>query len=104
MRTIAQLIKLGLEDFFEGGRDPYMCLVLYDLANPEDDEVAPLLTREELNSFKQWIANKYRIRDSDSVLSLLVRNGFKDSDENWVQFYVWAYYDLVKGDHHEHQP
>ncbi|WVH07507.1 hypothetical protein [Pseudomonas phage vB_PaP_HN01] len=104
MKTIPELIKIGLEDFFQGGRDPFMCLVLYDLANPEDDEVAPMLTREELDSFEQWIAATYHIRDADSVLGLLVRKGFEDSEENWVQFYVWAYYDLVKGDHHARQP
>lgn len=102
MKTIPELIKIGLEWQQANRGETYMCFVLSDLANGV--VVGPPITWDEYRSFKNWLWEKLHFRGSASVLTLLERVGLDDSEENWVQFYVWAYYDLIKRNTHEHQP
>ncbi|AFO70505.1 hypothetical protein [Pseudomonas phage PA26] len=98
MRTIAQLVKLGLEYYEEHKSPPYMCFVLADMFDHKQ------ITEEEYSLCKNWVYEKIPLYASPVVLGYLVQSGLKATRENWVQFYVWAYYDLVKGDHHARQP
>ncbi|AIX13161.1 hypothetical protein ACQ34_gp08 [Pseudomonas phage YH6] len=98
MRTIAQLIKLGLEHFTSNGGFPYMCYAMADLFERQQ------VTLEEYVLFKEWLHEEILRGVNSSVLGKLDRVGLDTTKENWVQFYVWAYYDLIKRNHHEHQP
>lgn len=91
MRTVAELIKIGLEDYFVNGQEPYMCYILSDLA--EEGQI----TSREYRSFKEWLLGAHGIHSWESVSSHLCENLLEGTDGNWENFYVWAYYDLVKG-------
>ncbi|AKF14050.1 hypothetical protein AVU25_gp80 [Pseudomonas phage DL64] len=98
MRTVAQLIKLGLEYYVENKSPPYMCYVLCDMFERQQ------ITLEERTLCKEWVYEKIPSYSPPIVLGYLKIAGLPDTKENWFQFFVWAYYDLIKRNHHEHQP
>ncbi|AGR89254.1 hypothetical protein X831_gp134 [Pseudomonas phage PAK_P2] len=90
MRSVAELIKMGLEDYLVNDRDTYMCYILSDLA--EEGQIS----HGEYRSFREWLLEEHGIPSWDSVISLLHRNYLLDTDLNWVNFYVWSYFDLIR--------
>ncbi|CCM43553.1 hypothetical protein BN405_2-10_Ab1_orf_09 [Pseudomonas phage vB_PaeM_C2-10_Ab1] len=90
MRSVAELIKIGLEDYLVNGRDTYMCYILSDLT--EEGQI----TLEEYRLFRIWLIEEHGIPSWESVTSYLHRNCMKGTDLNWVNFYVWSYFDLIR--------
>ncbi len=90
MRSVAELIKIGLEDYSVNARDTYMCYILSDLV--EEGQI----THGEYRSFREWLIEQYGIASWESVISYLHRNCLRDTETNWMNFYVWSYFDLIR--------
>lgn len=90
MRTIAELIKIGLEDYFVNDQEPYMCYILSDLA--EEGQI----TSKEYRSFREWLLEAHGISTWESVNDYLRINRLEDTEVNWKNFYVWSYFDLIR--------
>lgn len=90
MRSVAELIKIGLEDYLVNGRDTYMCYILSDLV--EEGQI----THGEYRSFREWLIGEHGLSSWEAVLDYLHRNCLRDTETNWMNFYVWSYFDLIR--------
>ncbi|AGR89428.1 hypothetical protein [Pseudomonas phage vB_PaeM_PS3] len=112
--SIAPLIKEGMRAFFENEEEPYMCYILERLALCSDSSV----TVSDVGRFKGWLDKTFGIGPLNSVMHLLdevadscVLSMFENNPPNkdwedywegwaigraWCNFYVWAYFDLIR--------
>lgn len=90
MKSVAELIKIGLEDYLVNGRDTYMCHILSDLT--EEGQI----THGEYRSFREWLVKEHGVPSWESVISHLHRNCLEGTNQNWINFYIWSYFDLIR--------